>query len=101
MTRLFAGRIRAQRPHRALKSAHPRRVPVHRPLRFEPLEVRRLLAVITVNTLVDENDGVGIGNISLRDALADSNPNDVIDFSVEGTITLTHGELVIDQNLSI
>jgi hypothetical protein len=31
-----------------------------RPLRFEPLEDRRLLS-ITVDTLVDENDGVGVG----------------------------------------
>jgi hypothetical protein len=40
-----------------------------RPLRFEPLEDRRLLS-ITVNTLVDENNGIGVGGISLRDAIA-------------------------------
>ncbi len=72
-----------------------------RPLRFEPLEDRRLLAVITVDTLADENDGIAAGDISLRDAIADANPNDTIEFSVEGTIALTHGELLVDQDLSI
>ena len=49
-------------------------------------------ATITVNTLVDENDGVGTGGISLRDAINEANTNgedDTIAFSVTGTITLT------------
>ena len=54
-----AGRRDSRRP----------RAPLRRPLRFEPLEDRRLLA-LTVTTLVDENDGVGIGGISLREAIA-------------------------------
>ena len=42
-----------------------------RRLRSESLEDRRLLAVITVNTLTDEADGsIDDGDISLRDALA-------------------------------
>jgi hypothetical protein len=74
--------------------------PFHRRLRFELLEDRRLLA-ITVNTLVDENDGIGIGGISLRDAIAAAMPGETIDFSVTGTINLTHGELVVNKNLTI
>jgi hypothetical protein len=71
-----------------------------RPLNLEQLEDRQLLA-ITVNTLVDENDGVGVGGISLRDAIAAAAPGDTIDFSVTGTIPLTNGELQIDKALSI
>jgi hypothetical protein len=41
-------------------------------MRMEPLEDRRLLS-ITVNTLVDEQDGSIVdGDISLRDAIAAS-----------------------------
>ena len=40
-----------------------------RRLQIERLENRQLLA-ITVDTLVDENDGIGVGGISLRDAIA-------------------------------
>jgi hypothetical protein len=69
-------------------------------LRIEPLEDRRLLS-ITVDTLVDENDGVGVGGISLREAIAAASIGETIDFSVTGTIKLEHGELVIDQDLTI
>jgi CSLREA domain-containing protein len=69
-------------------------------LRIEPLEDRRLLS-ITVDTLVDENDGVGVGGISLRDAIAAATAGETIDFSVTGTITLEHGELVVDKDLTI
>ncbi len=71
-----------------------------RSLRFEALESRLMLS-ITVNTLVDESDGVAVGGISLRDAIAAATPGDTIDFSVTGTITLTHGELLINKNLTI
>ena len=40
-----------------------------RPLSFEPLEDRRLLST-TVNTLANENNGIGVGGITLRDAIA-------------------------------
>ena len=77
-----------------------RAAPYHRRLRLEPLEDRQLLS-ITVNTLVDENDGIGTGGISLRDAIAAASPGETINFAVTGTITLGHGELVIDKDLSI
>ena len=76
------------------------RSPQRRSLRFEPLEDRRLLA-ITVNTLVDENDGVGVGGVSLRDAIVAATPGDTIDFNVTGTVVLEHGELLINKHLTI
>jgi len=76
-------------------------------LRFEPLEDRRLLS-ITVNTLVDENDGVGVGaGTSLREAVAAAMPGDTIDFSVTGSINLSFGlsdtlkQITIDKPLTI
>jgi hypothetical protein len=77
-----------------------------RPLRFEQLEDRRLLS-ITVNTLIDENDGINVGDISLRDAIAAAVPGDTINFAPSltaggpGTILLTHGELDVTQGLTI
>lgn len=78
-----------------------------RPLRLEPLEDRRLLA-ITVDTLVDEADGsIADGDISLRDAIALAPPNETIDFDPAltsggpATINLTLAALLIDKPLSI
>jgi hypothetical protein len=78
-----------------------------RPLRFEQLEDRQLLS-ITVDTLTDENDGVGVGEgTSLRDALAAAGPSETIDFAPALTadgpaaIVLRHGELTIDKPLTI
>ena len=77
-----------------------------RTLRFEPLEERQLLA-ITVNTLVDENDGVGVGGVSLRDAIAAAPAGETINFAAALTvsgpaiITLNKGELLINKALSI
>jgi CSLREA domain-containing protein len=79
---------------------------LHRALRIEQLEDRRLLT-ITVNTLVDENDGIGVGGISLRDAIAAAPSGETIQFDPALTsggpakINLTHGELVIARNLTI
>jgi CSLREA domain-containing protein len=89
-------------PLRRMRQAkHHRRLTIYRRvLRFEPLEDRRLLS-ITVNTLVDENDGAGVGDVSLRDAIAAAMPGETIDFGVHGTILLTHGELTVNKNLSI
>ncbi|HAV76859.1 MAG TPA: hypothetical protein DCX53_05835, partial [Anaerolineae bacterium] len=54
-------------------------------------------ATLTVNTLVDENDGSCLdGDCSLRDALGVADPGDTIDFSVTGTILLT-SQLAITQ----
>jgi hypothetical protein len=69
-------------------------------LRFEPLEERRLLTII-VNTLVDENDGIGVGGISLRDAIGAAIPGDVINFSVVGEIGLIGSPLSIGKSLTI
>ncbi len=79
----------------------------NRTLRIEPLEERRMLAVITVTTnqdVVDLADGV----VSLREAIfvANTAPGaDTIefDFGHDGpeTIVLTQGELVITDSLTI
>ena len=61
---------------------------------LEPLEDRRLLSTITVNTLVDEF-GSTDQDTSLRDAIAQADPGDTIDFSVTGTINLTLGPVVL------
>jgi hypothetical protein len=77
-----------------------------RRLRIEPLEARRLLAVVTVNTefdTVDLNDGL----VSLREAVFATNivPGpDTIEFapSLAGkTLVLTQGELTITDDLAI
>jgi hypothetical protein len=49
-------------------------------------------------TVINSADG---GPGSLRQALADANDGDTIDFSVSGTIALTSGELVVDKNMTI
>jgi hypothetical protein len=51
--------------------------------------------IITVANLNDSGPG------SLRQALADANDGDTIDFGVNGTIGLTSGELVIDKSVTI
>ena len=73
-----------------------------RRLRFESLESRRMLS-ITVDTLVDENDGVGVGTgTSLREAIAAAVSGDTIDFSVTGTINLNQNSpLVINKSLTV
>src|SRR3990172_1595105 len=80
-----------------------------RRLRLEPLEDRRLLALVTVTTLadtVDFNDGV----TSLREAIFATNTvsgADTIDFAPSltaggpATTLLTQGELAITDSLTI
>src|SRR3990172_2387719 len=77
-----------------------------RRLRIEPLEARRLLAVVTVNSefdTVDLNDGL----VSLREAVFATNivPGpDTIEFSLSlagKTLVLTQGELTISDDLAI
>jgi len=41
------------------------------------------------------------GSGSLRQALADANDGDTINFAVTGTITLTSGELLVDKSITI
>src|SRR6266446_3031124 len=50
---------------------------------------------ITVTSTADSGAG------SLRDALASASDGDTIDFSVTGTITLTSGQLVVNNSLTI
>jgi CSLREA domain-containing protein len=65
------------------------------------------MANFTVNTTADENDGINVGGISLREAVDAANATaeaDTISFdtSLSGqTITLTNGELLITNNLTI
>lgn len=74
--------------------------------RFEPLEDRRLLT-ITVNTLVDENNGIGIGGRSLREAIAVAQAGETIDFAPAltqagpATLQLTLGDILINKSLTI
>jgi len=51
-----------------------------------------------VITVINTNDS---GPGSLRQALANVNDGDTINFAVSGTIALTSGELVIDKNIAI
>ncbi|MEZ6143565.1 MAG: choice-of-anchor Q domain-containing protein [Zavarzinella sp.] len=70
-----------------------------RRLQLESLEDRAVPATFTVNTLVDENDGIDVGNVSLREAIAAANTTagaDTINFSVTGTIILG-SELVLTE----
>jgi hypothetical protein len=52
-------------------------------------------ATITVTNTNDSGPG------SLRQALADANNGDTVNFSVTGTITLTSGELLLDKGVNI
>jgi len=59
---------------------------------------------LVVNTTVDENDGSAVGDVSLRDAIAESPPGSVITFSPSvnaQVILLTSGTLVIGKDLTI
>ena len=52
-------------------------------------------ATITVTNTNDNGSG------SLRQAILDADPGDLIEFAVTGAITLTTGELLIEKNLTI
>ncbi len=58
-------------------------------------------AAVTVTTLVDENDGCGVGDgCSLREAIVAATNGDTIDFAVTGTIGLG-SVLVVDKSVTI
>jgi hypothetical protein len=70
-----------RRPGRAHQAAHQSRY--RRKLRYEPLEYRRLLALVTVDTLDDTVD-LTDGRTSLREAIFATNlagGSDTIEFS--------------------
>ncbi len=56
---------------------------------------------IVVNTLTDELDGIGIGGVSLREALLHALPGDTIEFSVSGKIELKFGQLLVNKSVII
>lgn len=59
-------------------------------------------ASLVVNTLKDENDHSCMdGDCSLRDALEAANDGDVISFSVTGTISMTLGNLLVMDDVTI
>jgi hypothetical protein len=65
-----------------------------------------MLATFVVDTTVDENDGTGVGDISLRDAItAAAVSGDTIEFDPSqmngATISLTLGELEIEKTITI
>jgi hypothetical protein len=60
-----------------------------------PAKANRPANIITVTNTNDSGPG------SLRQALADANDGDTINFAVTGTIGLTSGELVIDKSITI
>jgi len=67
-------------------------------------EGRTVNLTIFVNTLIDENNGISVGGVSLREALSAAQPGDTIAFDPSirsGTIRLTNGQLNIDRSLTI
>jgi len=63
-----------------------------------PLAFFRAEAPTKIITVTNTNDS---GSGSLRQALADANDGDTIDFAVTGTIGLTSGELLVDKSITI
>ena len=95
------GKRTAQLPHRV---ASTRRISVSA---FFNLFPRICLVVVcagaisahaNIITVTNPNDS---GPGSLRQALADANDGDTIEFAVTGTIGLTSGELLVDKNVTI
>jgi len=98
--RKFFGPGTRQQCGKARRSTNP----LHKQLRIESLEDRRMLS-ITVNTLVDELDGSIVdGDISLRDAIAAATSAETIDFDAalnDGVISLALGQMTIANALTI
>src|SRR5262249_40842565 len=93
-----AGRARMSRRGRQKTLKQPGAHKLFSRLRLERLEDRTLLSIITVLNNADSGDG------PLRAALAAAASGDTINFAPDlsgQTITLTSGELVINQSLDI
>ena len=81
--------------------------------RFEPLENRRMLTTMTVNSLVDTASSTPDGVLTLREAIHAANTDaafgdapagsgvDVIEFSVDGVLTLQQGQIVVTEAIEI
>ena len=84
-------RVRQTSPRSARPGCRP-----FRPM-LELLEGRALPSILTVTNLSDSDPG------SLRDMINQASPGDTITFAdgLQGTITLTSGELAITENLDI
>jgi predicted outer membrane repeat protein len=94
------------------------RASYRRPLRFEVLEERRMLATLTVNSLLDNVTG-GDGLVTLREAIIAANTDsatdlgdagggaDTIEFAASltsggpATLLLTQGQLVVTDSVTI
>lgn len=66
------------------------------------VETGNAIPVVVVNTTADENDGIGTGNVSLRDAIAGADPGSIVSFApaLNGDlITLFVEQLTVDKNL--
>ncbi len=95
------GFSRKKNQSRAMRSAYRR-------LCFEQCEDRRMLAVLTVNSSLDNTIG-GDGLLTLREAVDAANQDaipDIINFDASilgdtSTITLTNGQLEITEGLTI
>jgi len=86
---------------RSAKARHKR--PFAARLRFDALEDRVVLATFTVNTLADTVD-INPAVTSLRDAITDANSqagDDIINFSITGTINLTGALPDLSSNIQI
>lgn len=86
------------------RSSYRRRAPAWlRRALFEQLEIRDVLATLTVNTLADSVDA-DPGTTSLREAITAANiqaGDDTIAFSVRGTINLTAALPELSSNIQI
>jgi len=68
------------------------------------VETGNAIPVVVVNTTADEDDGIGTGYISLRDAISGADAGSIVSFAPAlngNAITLTLDQLVVDKNLMI
>ncbi len=66
-------------------------------LLFAAIASVQMVHAATITVISTADSGVG----SLRQALADANDSDTINFSVTGTITLASGELLVNDSITV